>query len=201
MPPPFPWKVPPPMMRHPPSLWWMAMAAAKYIGLWGQISSSLIALLQLFQFVVITFWAIYAVDRELVFPEHMDKLIPPWLNHIMVCEGGGKSSKRGKNGTKDLRFHFCSCSQIVLSWREKNVLLETCKLFVSVFAAHNSIAISAGGNVLRLSRVSQSGERPHRNCRVCPPLPVVVRTISGCVVLQTERPESHGRCSLLSSSS
>ncbi|XP_046574599.1 androgen-induced gene 1 protein-like isoform X1 [Haliotis rubra] len=34
-------------------------------------------------FVVVTFWAIYAVDRELVFPKALDKFIPPWLNHVM----------------------------------------------------------------------------------------------------------------------
>lgn len=34
-------------------------------------------------FVVMTFWGIYAVDRELVYPKALDKVIPPWLNHIM----------------------------------------------------------------------------------------------------------------------
>ena len=24
------------------------------------------------------------VDRELVFPKHLDSIIPPWLNHVMV---------------------------------------------------------------------------------------------------------------------
>ena len=24
------------------------------------------------------------VDRELVFPKHLDAIIPPWLNHVMV---------------------------------------------------------------------------------------------------------------------
>jgi len=38
-----------------------------------------------FQFVVMTFWGIYAVDRELVYPKHLDALIPQWLNHSMVC--------------------------------------------------------------------------------------------------------------------
>ncbi|XP_077990696.1 androgen-induced gene 1 protein-like isoform X2 [Glandiceps talaboti] len=33
--------------------------------------------------VVIMFWGIYAVDRELVFPEWLDKIFPAWLNHIM----------------------------------------------------------------------------------------------------------------------
>ena len=37
-----------------------------------------------FQFVVITFWGIYVVDRELVYPERLDKIIPTWLNHVMV---------------------------------------------------------------------------------------------------------------------
>ncbi|XP_064597306.1 androgen-induced gene 1 protein-like isoform X2 [Liolophura sinensis] len=34
-------------------------------------------------FVVTTFWAIFYVDRELVFPRKLDGIIPPWLNHIM----------------------------------------------------------------------------------------------------------------------
>lgn len=34
-------------------------------------------------FVVVTFWGIYAVDRELVYPKALDKVIPQWLNHIM----------------------------------------------------------------------------------------------------------------------
>lgn len=37
-----------------------------------------------FQFVVLSFWGIYAVDRELVYPKELDKIIPAWLNHIMV---------------------------------------------------------------------------------------------------------------------
>jgi len=34
-------------------------------------------------FVVLTFWGIYAVDRELVFPKALDAFIPSWLNHVM----------------------------------------------------------------------------------------------------------------------
>ncbi|WAR17127.1 AIG1-like protein [Mya arenaria] len=34
-------------------------------------------------FVVMTFWGIYAVDRELVYPKKLDELIPQWLNHTM----------------------------------------------------------------------------------------------------------------------
>ncbi|KAL8578423.1 hypothetical protein ACOMHN_014922 [Nucella lapillus] len=34
-------------------------------------------------FVVVTFWALYAVDRELVYPRELDQIIPPWLNHVM----------------------------------------------------------------------------------------------------------------------
>ncbi|KAM4691143.1 androgen-induced gene 1 protein-like [Rhinophrynus dorsalis] len=34
-------------------------------------------------FVVISFWSIYGYDRELVYPEALDKIIPQWLNHAM----------------------------------------------------------------------------------------------------------------------
>ncbi|XP_033727752.1 androgen-induced gene 1 protein-like [Pecten maximus] len=34
-------------------------------------------------FVVCTFWGIYAVDRELIFPKKLDGLIPVWLNHAL----------------------------------------------------------------------------------------------------------------------
>ncbi|KAK2151971.1 hypothetical protein LSH36_344g04064, partial [Paralvinella palmiformis] len=38
-------------------------------------------------FVVLTFWILYAIDRELVFPKELDDLIPPWLNHVMSFSG------------------------------------------------------------------------------------------------------------------
>ncbi|XP_044738599.1 androgen-induced gene 1 protein-like isoform X3 [Chrysoperla carnea] len=31
----------------------------------------------------ITFWAIYAIDRELIFPKVLDEYFPGWLNHLM----------------------------------------------------------------------------------------------------------------------
>ncbi|CRL01466.1 CLUMA_CG014278, isoform B [Clunio marinus] len=31
----------------------------------------------------VTFWSLYAVDRELVFPKALDAFFPNWLNHIM----------------------------------------------------------------------------------------------------------------------
>lgn len=34
-------------------------------------------------FVSVTFWGIYLVDRELIFPKILDKYFPVWLNHIM----------------------------------------------------------------------------------------------------------------------
>ncbi|XP_013383835.1 androgen-induced gene 1 protein-like isoform X1 [Lingula anatina] len=34
-------------------------------------------------FVVASFWSLYAVDRELVYPAELDKIIPSWLNHVM----------------------------------------------------------------------------------------------------------------------
>lgn len=35
------------------------------------------------QFVGVTFWGLYAVDRNLVLPEALDNYFPTWLNHIM----------------------------------------------------------------------------------------------------------------------
>lgn len=34
-------------------------------------------------FVGLTFWGLYAVDRELVFPKAIDPYFPSWLNHVM----------------------------------------------------------------------------------------------------------------------
>ncbi|CAF0858377.1 unnamed protein product [Brachionus calyciflorus] len=34
-------------------------------------------------FVFFSFWLIYAIDRELVFPTRFDAIIPSWHNHIM----------------------------------------------------------------------------------------------------------------------
>ncbi|XP_041982174.1 androgen-induced gene 1 protein-like [Aricia agestis] len=34
-------------------------------------------------FVGITFWGIYAVDRELILPKMLDAVFPAWLNHVM----------------------------------------------------------------------------------------------------------------------
>ncbi|XP_043566024.1 uncharacterized protein LOC122559975 isoform X1 [Chiloscyllium plagiosum] len=34
-------------------------------------------------FVVVSFWILYAYDRELVYPEILDTIIPTWLNHAM----------------------------------------------------------------------------------------------------------------------
>lgn len=34
-------------------------------------------------FVGLTFWGLYAVDRELVFPKAIDPYFPGWLNHVM----------------------------------------------------------------------------------------------------------------------
>ncbi|XP_078585888.1 androgen-induced gene 1 protein-like isoform X1 [Branchiostoma floridae x Branchiostoma japonicum] len=32
--------------------------------------------------VTVVFWGIYAVDRDMIFPPSMDKIIPPWINHV-----------------------------------------------------------------------------------------------------------------------
>ncbi|XP_049856038.1 androgen-induced gene 1 protein-like isoform X1 [Schistocerca gregaria] len=34
-------------------------------------------------FVCLTFWSLYAIDRELVFPKAADTFFPWWLNHVM----------------------------------------------------------------------------------------------------------------------
>ncbi|XP_032638511.1 androgen-induced gene 1 protein-like isoform X5 [Chelonoidis abingdonii] len=34
-------------------------------------------------FVAVTFWTLYAYDRELVYPKELDEINPPWLNHTM----------------------------------------------------------------------------------------------------------------------
>ncbi|KYO42020.1 androgen-induced 1 protein-like [Alligator mississippiensis] len=34
-------------------------------------------------FVAITFWTLYAYDRELVYPKELDEVNPSWLNHTM----------------------------------------------------------------------------------------------------------------------
>lgn len=34
-------------------------------------------------FVAVTFWGIYAVDRELILPRNIDPVFPLWLNHVM----------------------------------------------------------------------------------------------------------------------
>ena len=33
-------------------------------------------------FIVLTFWGIYAYDRQLVYPESFDRVVPTWLNHF-----------------------------------------------------------------------------------------------------------------------
>lgn len=33
--------------------------------------------------VTLLFWGLYAIDRELVYPKHLDEIIPNWLNHVM----------------------------------------------------------------------------------------------------------------------
>ncbi|CAF4871490.1 unnamed protein product [Pieris macdunnoughi] len=32
-------------------------------------------------YVSIAFWSVYAVDKELIFPERVEKAYPPWINH------------------------------------------------------------------------------------------------------------------------
>jgi len=39
-------------------------------------------------FVVIMFWGLYAIDRELIYPVYLDKIIPGWVNHVMHTAPG-----------------------------------------------------------------------------------------------------------------
>ena len=34
-------------------------------------------------FVGLAFWGLYAVDRELVYPTALDKIVPHWVNHAL----------------------------------------------------------------------------------------------------------------------
>jgi len=34
--------------------------------------------------VTTTFWTLYIIDRELIFPASLDKIYPVWLNHMWV---------------------------------------------------------------------------------------------------------------------
>lgn len=43
----------------------------------------MLLILSFFQFVSSTFWGIYAVDRELIFPQELDSFFPVWLNHAV----------------------------------------------------------------------------------------------------------------------
>ncbi|XP_072936535.1 androgen-induced gene 1 protein-like [Epargyreus clarus] len=34
-------------------------------------------------YVSLAFWSIYAVDKQLIFPDHIERLYPKWVNHVM----------------------------------------------------------------------------------------------------------------------
>ncbi|CAG5048379.1 unnamed protein product [Parnassius apollo] len=34
-------------------------------------------------YVSVAFWSIYAVDKDLIFPDSVEKLYPTWMNHVM----------------------------------------------------------------------------------------------------------------------
>ncbi|CAH3170401.1 unnamed protein product [Porites lobata] len=56
-------------------------------------------------FVATTFWGIYMIDRELIFPKALDKVIPSWINHVLhtwcavliIIEGAFIKHKYPKN--------------------------------------------------------------------------------------------------------
>ncbi|XP_050773768.1 uncharacterized protein LOC127031078 isoform X1 [Gopherus flavomarginatus] len=52
-------------------------------------------------FVAVTFWTLYAYDRELVYPKELDEINPPWLNHTMT-------TYYGKHGARAAHHHHMS---------------------------------------------------------------------------------------------
>ena len=38
----------------------------------------------LLQFISLTFWGLYALDREIIYPAYLDEFIPQILNHYWV---------------------------------------------------------------------------------------------------------------------
>ncbi|GBP16731.1 Androgen-dependent TFPI-regulating protein [Eumeta japonica] len=43
-------------------------------------------------FVAFTFWSIYAIDRELIFPRALDAVFPVWSNHNHIRRGGQRTA-------------------------------------------------------------------------------------------------------------
>lgn len=56
-------------------------------------------------FVAVSFWGIYMMDRELIFPKALDDIFPSWLNHVLhtwcaviiIVEGAFIQHKYPKN--------------------------------------------------------------------------------------------------------
>ncbi|XP_074607801.1 androgen-induced gene 1 protein-like [Acropora palmata] len=76
-------------------------------------------------FVTATFWGIYLVDRDLIFPKGMDKLIPPWLNHLLhtwcavaiIMEGAFVKHRYPRNHVGlGLLLSFCLAYLLWITW-------------------------------------------------------------------------------------
>ncbi|TFK05014.1 zinc finger protein 850-like protein [Platysternon megacephalum] len=73
------------------------------------------------QFVAVTFWTLYAYDRELVYPKELDEINPPWLNHIMPpCRMHCiRKSSNGKGMDYRSKLHIQkNSSQYTATWTE-----------------------------------------------------------------------------------
>ncbi|XP_043382671.1 androgen-dependent TFPI-regulating protein-like isoform X2 [Chelonia mydas] len=80
-------------------------------------------------FVAVTFWTLYAYDRELVYPKELDETTPSWLNHTMGTMGKLCIRDLGIPNFRSTRhtwkggtfYHFLPCNgRILLTWRASN---------------------------------------------------------------------------------
>jgi len=76
-------------------------------------------------FVASSFWGIYMIDRELIFPQALDKIFPPWLNHLLhtwcavviIVEGAFIKHKYPRNHVGlGLLAAFCATYLMWITW-------------------------------------------------------------------------------------
>ncbi|XP_074608010.1 androgen-induced gene 1 protein-like isoform X1 [Acropora palmata] len=76
-------------------------------------------------FVSATFWGIYLMDRDLIFPKGMEEIIPPWLNHLLhtwcavaiIMEGAFVKHRYPRNHVGlGLLLSFCLAYLLWITW-------------------------------------------------------------------------------------
>ena len=75
----------------------------------------------LFQFVFVSFWGIFAIDRELVYPLEMDNHIPVLLNHFWVSDIQGI--------TNCLQLQFWALASMICSKHRFSIIYECTHVF------------------------------------------------------------------------